>query len=118
MLTGLFPPTEGDASVYGLSLVGDMERVREIIGVCPQDNVLFPELTVEEHLALYGGACAAARMRAPEAEGGALSRRLRSALAECGGDGREIRQPLTTNPRHPGIVQASRASQALCSQPA
>ena len=55
MLTGLYPPSGGDALVLGHSLVSSMPRIRELIGVCPQDNVLFPELSIEEHLHLYGG---------------------------------------------------------------
>ena len=40
MLTGLFPPTAGDALVYGASIVDDMATVREHIGVCPQHDTV------------------------------------------------------------------------------
>ena len=53
MLTGLTPPTEGDALVAGHSLRGALADARRVLGVCPQMNVLFPSLTCEEHLRVY-----------------------------------------------------------------
>lgn len=55
MLTGLFPPTSGDAVVYGRSIVEDIVGVRQLTGVCPQHDVLFDLLTVREHLELFAG---------------------------------------------------------------
>jgi ABC-type lipoprotein export system ATPase subunit len=54
MLTGLYPPTSGDATLYGHSIVTSLEDVQREIGVCPQHDILFPTLTVREHLELYG----------------------------------------------------------------
>eukprot|EP00947_MAST-08B_sp_MAST-8B-sp1_P005517 g5517.t1 len=54
MLTGLFPPTAGDTTVYGHSLRNDMAAIRRLVGVCPQHDVLFDTLTCEEHLRLFG----------------------------------------------------------------
>lgn len=51
MLTGLFKPTSGVATIYGLDLEED--AVRSVIGVCPQHDVLWPELTAREHLLLF-----------------------------------------------------------------
>lgn len=55
-LTGVLPATGGDALVYGQSIKseGGMDYVRSIMGVCPQFDVLWPELTGEEHLTIYG----------------------------------------------------------------
>ncbi|KAL4859820.1 ABC transporter A family member 2 [Chlorella vulgaris] len=55
-LTGTLPPSGGDALVYGesLSAPGGMDRVRSLMGVCPQFDVLWGELTGQEHLHLYG----------------------------------------------------------------
>ena len=50
MLTGMLPPTAGDANIYGKSVVLDMPSVRKDIGFCPQHDVLYPTLTVHEHL--------------------------------------------------------------------
>ncbi|KAF4321486.1 hypothetical protein JM18_003948 [Phytophthora kernoviae] len=54
MLTGLIPPTAGDATLYGRSVQNDFNELRQIMGICPQHDVLFNELTVEEHLLLFG----------------------------------------------------------------
>ncbi|RLN96116.1 hypothetical protein BBJ28_00025887, partial [Nothophytophthora sp. Chile5] len=54
MLTGLIPPTSGDATLYGRSVQHDFNELRQIMGICPQHDVLFNELTVEEHLHLFG----------------------------------------------------------------
>jgi ATP-binding cassette subfamily A (ABC1) protein 3 len=51
MLVGLLPPTAGTALFPGgLSIVEDMHEIRRNLGVCPQHDILFPELTVMEHL--------------------------------------------------------------------
>ena len=42
MLTGLTPPSGGDAIVAGHSLLGSLAECRRCLGVCPQQNVLFP----------------------------------------------------------------------------
>ena len=52
MLTGLVPPTSGDINVFGRSL-DDLGAIRKDLGVCPQHDVLWPELTVIEHLRLF-----------------------------------------------------------------
>jgi ATP-binding cassette subfamily A (ABC1) protein 3 len=53
MLTGLTPPTSGDAQVMGHSLRHSLADARRTLGVCPQQNVLFPTLTCMEHLRIY-----------------------------------------------------------------
>ena len=53
MLTGLFPPTAGTASINGRSILTDMDAIRESFGICPQHNVLFDRLTVKEHLEFF-----------------------------------------------------------------
>ncbi|TRY97479.1 hypothetical protein DNTS_008213 [Danionella cerebrum] len=54
ILTGLFPPTAGTIYVKGMDIRLDMEFIRKTLGVCPQHNVLFDILTVEEHVWFYG----------------------------------------------------------------
>ncbi|RLN46989.1 hypothetical protein BBJ29_006669 [Phytophthora kernoviae] len=54
MLTGMIAPSSGDASFRGLSLVHDMGEIRQSLGLCFQHDVLYSELTVEEHLVFYG----------------------------------------------------------------
>jgi ATP-binding cassette, subfamily A (ABC1), member 3 len=53
MLTGLLPPTHGGAQVYGKSIGTEMNDIRHSLGVCPQHDVLWPALTVMEHLQLF-----------------------------------------------------------------
>ena len=53
MLSGLMPPTQGDAIIYGKSIKTDLSNVRKKLGVCPQHDVLWDTLTVMEHLQLF-----------------------------------------------------------------
>jgi ATP-binding cassette subfamily A (ABC1) protein 3 len=53
MLTGLIPPTKGDMTIQGHILSQDLSKIRENLGVCPQHNILFPELTPLEHMAMF-----------------------------------------------------------------
>ncbi len=53
MLTGLFPPTAGQATILGNTITEDMEEIRKNMGVCPQHDILYPTLTVYEHLDLF-----------------------------------------------------------------
>ena len=41
ILTGLFPPTSGFATIYGHDIRTEMEEIRKSLGMCPQHNVLF-----------------------------------------------------------------------------
>lgn len=50
VLTGLYSPTEGDATLYGKSVKTHMNECRAIMGNCFQHDVLYPDLTVTEHL--------------------------------------------------------------------
>ncbi|KAH9491700.1 ATP-binding cassette sub- A member 1 [Bulinus truncatus] len=53
ILTGLFPPTSGTAYIYGQDILTSMDEIRHGLGMCPQHNVLFDLLTVEEHIWFY-----------------------------------------------------------------
>ncbi len=54
MLTGFLPVTSGSALVNGYDIRTAIEQVRQSLGMCPQSNVLFDQLTVEEHLKFFG----------------------------------------------------------------
>ncbi|XP_059725846.1 phospholipid-transporting ATPase ABCA7 isoform X1 [Haemorhous mexicanus] len=54
ILTGLLPPTSGTAYVLGRDIRSDIDSIRKSMGMCPQHNVLFDILTVEEHVWFYG----------------------------------------------------------------
>jgi ATP-binding cassette, subfamily A (ABC1), member 3 len=53
MLTGLYPPDTGSATVQGFDIGTDMLEARKVMGVCPQHDVLEPFMTVEEHLQFF-----------------------------------------------------------------
>ncbi|KAF2078435.1 hypothetical protein CYY_000302 [Polysphondylium violaceum] len=53
ILTGLIEPTYGDAIIHGHSVVNNISEVRKITNVCPQHDILWPELTAYEHFALF-----------------------------------------------------------------
>ena len=55
MLTGLTKPTSGDAFVGGYSIIKELEKVKELIGVSPQETAVAPNLSVEENLELICG---------------------------------------------------------------
>ena len=54
MLTGLLSPTSGSAKVCGYDLVEEMDFIRKHLGVCPQHDILWDELTAKEHIILFG----------------------------------------------------------------
>lgn len=53
LLTGIFEPTKGDAWVGGYSIRDHIDRVQELIGYCPQFDLLWSDLSVEDHLYFY-----------------------------------------------------------------
>jgi ABC-type lipoprotein export system ATPase subunit len=55
ILNGLIAPSGGSAHVFEYSVQEDMARIRQLIGTCPQHDVLWPLLTAEEHLDLFAG---------------------------------------------------------------
>ena len=55
MLTGLTKPTEGEAVVGGYSITKELEQVKRLIGVSPQETAVAPNLSVEENLELICG---------------------------------------------------------------
>jgi ABC-2 type transport system ATP-binding protein len=54
LLTGLLTPTAGEARVAGRVVAVEDLELRRSIGVLPEDDALFPALTIWEHLELSG----------------------------------------------------------------
>ena len=52
-LTGMITPSAGQAYIAGRAISADMAGIRSSLGVCPQFDILWPDLTVAEHLRLY-----------------------------------------------------------------
>jgi ribosome-dependent ATPase len=53
MLTGLLPPTEGTATIFGSSVEAGSMEVRKNLGYMTQSFSLYGELTVEQNLVLH-----------------------------------------------------------------
>lgn len=53
IMTGLYTPTSGDVKMYGKSIGSELKNCRQLIGICPQQNILFDNLTVLEHFTLF-----------------------------------------------------------------
>ena len=55
MLTGLYEATEGQAFYDGYDILdsNNMDRFRNVLGICPQHDVLFEDLTIREHLEMF-----------------------------------------------------------------
>src|SRR5690349_7416197 len=54
MLSTLYSPTAGDASIDGHSVSREPMAVRHVIGVVPQDLALYEDLTARENLTFWG----------------------------------------------------------------
>ena len=52
--TGMYSKTAGDSMINGYDTDKDLDIVRKSLGICPQHNMLFPELTVNEHFTMFG----------------------------------------------------------------
>ena len=53
VLCGMLGATEGKATIYGYDVLTEMKQIRTMMGICPQHNILFPKLTVKEHLSIF-----------------------------------------------------------------
>jgi ABC-type multidrug transport system ATPase subunit len=55
VLTCEIAPTGGDILVFGRSIKSDANAIRRMVGVCKQDDYLWPNLSAKEHLDLFAG---------------------------------------------------------------
>ncbi|CAB3377760.1 Hypothetical predicted protein [Cloeon dipterum] len=53
ILTGMISPSGGTVRVLGYDLKHDLSEIRQSLGLCPQHNLLFGELTVHQHLVFF-----------------------------------------------------------------
>ncbi|XP_057686539.1 phospholipid-transporting ATPase ABCA1-like [Corythoichthys intestinalis] len=54
ILIGLFPPTSGTVYIQGMDIRKNIDIIRRTLGFCPQHNVLFDYMTVQDHVWFYG----------------------------------------------------------------
>ncbi|WEU40465.1 MAG: ABC transporter ATP-binding protein [Candidatus Odinarchaeum yellowstonii] len=54
LLAGVLKPSSGDAEIYGFRLSRDVNAIRSIVGVLPENRALYDRLTAQENLEFYG----------------------------------------------------------------
>lgn len=54
ILCGLIKPTEGSCMVGGYDVQEDAAKVKDLIGVCPQETAIYPYLKGSENVELFG----------------------------------------------------------------
>jgi ABC-2 type transport system ATP-binding protein len=54
ILCGLIKPTSGSCKVGGYDVQKETAKVKELIGVCPQETAIYPYLTGIENVELFG----------------------------------------------------------------
>ena len=67
MLSGALKPDAGDARIMGASILTELQKVKSVINVSPQETAIAPNLTVTENLALIAGIYGANRAGAAAA---------------------------------------------------
>ena len=76
MLSTLYAPTSGDATIAGHSITRHPMNVRNAIGVVPQDLALYEDLTARENLTFWG--------QMYGLSGSALKNRVKEVLGQIG----------------------------------
>lgn len=71
-ITGMLPLTSGSAKVCGIDVATDLQEARRHLSVCPQDNPLYLEYSVDDHLSFF----AALRGVPPSASEGTITEAL------------------------------------------
>lgn len=54
ILCGLIKPTKGSATVSNYDVHRENTKIKELIGVCPQETAVYPHLTGTENVELFG----------------------------------------------------------------
>lgn len=53
MLIGMLPPSSGTAYINDFDITTNIVDARKSLGICPQHNILFTDLTVREHIVFF-----------------------------------------------------------------
>ncbi|KAF4688251.1 (ABC) transporter [Perkinsus olseni] len=53
VLSGMLRPKSGAVSIFNKEVPAEMPAIRRSMGICPQNNVLWDDLTVSEHFELF-----------------------------------------------------------------
>ena len=54
ILTGILKPTTGNATIAGFDVTENMNEIKKLIGVCPQEAAVFQFLNAKENIELIG----------------------------------------------------------------
>lgn len=54
ILTGILKPTTGNATIAGFNVTENMNEIKKLIGVCPQEAAVFQFLNAKENIELIG----------------------------------------------------------------
>ncbi len=54
ILSGILKPTKGTAIIAGFDVTKNLEEIKKIIGVCPQEAAVFKFLNARENIELFG----------------------------------------------------------------
>jgi ABC-2 type transport system ATP-binding protein len=81
ILSTRIPPTSGDAWLHNKHVVRDVDAVRRLLNIAPQEVALYPGLTAEENLAFFAELYGVARKE--------RARRISEVLAAVGLTGRK-----------------------------
>jgi ABC-2 type transport system ATP-binding protein len=54
ILCGILPPTSGTVTVGGYNISTEPQKVKSLIGVCPQDTAVYDYLTGRENIEFFG----------------------------------------------------------------
>ena len=66
VLSGLLKPTSGHVTVGGYDVQKEQDRIKELIGVCPQETAVYLYLTGRENVELFGNLHAMPKKRLKE----------------------------------------------------
>lgn len=66
MLTGLTKPTNGEAYVMGHSILSELDEVKKLVNISPQETSVAPNLTVRENLEFIAGIYGFDKMKTAE----------------------------------------------------
>lgn len=53
MLTGLLVPTSGRAFIKGIDVFRENSKLKETLGICPQQSIVYDMLDIDEHLSIF-----------------------------------------------------------------
>jgi ABC-type Na+ transport system ATPase subunit NatA len=74
----MLQPTSGTAHIGGHDICSGMAAIRESLGICPQFDILWPDISVREHLQLY-----AVIKGATYADAGTQARQAAAEVRDC-----------------------------------